>query len=470
MSAPANRLATGILPDSVIRTPNANAYLLTVTLNEALTGEAAQAWLKDITGLVNALQSTFVDGQRAATVNVAFAASFFTDAAGTPRFGLTAAQIPVELTTPPSLPALSAVPAVPGDVLFYVMSLSEAAVATFQSGLSATHGTAVVSDSLELGFQRADGREQFGFRDGLRNIPIEQRPEVVFLDPDRSPEEPEWAAGGSYVAYLKIHQNLEAMAGKTEAEQEQVIGRRKSDGSRLDLPAGTPIAQEGPFEGTACPVSAHIRKAGPRGALHDETRIFRRGVPYLTLNQDGTEDAGLQFVSYQRSLEEFAVIFGRWIENASFPEPGAGLDALLGSPLVTIEKAGFFFSPPWDPRFIGAPIFDPPPPDPCTIGRVVVQKELLGENGQPVLSELGGISFQLLQAGQPVGASFMTDSTGRAISPPVPRGTLVIHEVSPPQGFQQAPDTEVTLTSARALVRVANHVTPGPGPGPVYTG
>jgi Dyp-type peroxidase family len=470
MSAPANRLASGILPDSVIRTPNANAYLLTVTLNEALTAEAVQAWLKDITGLINALQDTLVNGQRAATVNVAFAASFFASATGTPRFGLTAAQIPVELAAPPSLPALSAVPTVPGDVLFYIMSLSEAAVAAFQSGLSATHGTAVVSDSLELGFQRSDGREQFGFRDGLRNIPIPQRPEVVFLDPDRSPEEPAWAAGGSYVAYLKIHQNLEAMAGKTESEQEQAIGRRKSDGSRLDRPLGTPITQEGPFQGTDCPVSAHVRKAGPRGELHDQTRIFRRGVPYLTLNQDGTQDAGLQFVSYQRSLEEFAVIFSRWIENASFPEAGAGVDALIGTSLVTIEKAGFFFSPPSDPRFIGASIFDPPPLDPCTVGRVVVQKELLGENGQPVLSELGGISFQLLQAGQPVGAPFTTDSTGRAISPPVPRGALVVHEVSPPQGFQQAVDTEVTLTGARTLVHVANHVTPGPGPGPIYTG
>ena len=293
---------------------------------------------------------------------------------------------------------------------------------------------------------------------------------MVFLDPDRSPEEPAWTAGGSYLAYLKIHQNTEAMAAKSEPEQEQLIGRRKSDGSRLDLPAGTPIAQEGPFTGTACPVSAHVRKAGPRGELHDGTRIFRRGVPYETLNPDGTQKAGLQFVSYQRSLDEFAAIFGRWMTNPNFPEPGAGTDALLASGVITIEKAGFFFSPPSDPRFIGAPIFDPPPPDPCAIGRIVVQKELLGETGQPVLSELGGISFQLMQGGQPVGGEFRTDSTGRAISQPVPRGQVVIHEVSAPQGFQQPSDTEVTLTKARELVKIANHVTPGPGPGPVYTG
>lgn len=260
------------------------------------------------------------------------------------------------------------------------------------------------------------------------------------------------------------------MAAKSEAEQESIIGRRKADGSRLDLPPSTLIAQEAPFEGSACPVGAHVRKAGPRGALHDQTRIFRRGVPYLTLNPDGTEDAGLQFVSYQRSLGEFAAIFTRWMTNPNFPQEGAGPDALLANGLITIEKAGFFFSPPRDRRYIGAPIFDPPPPDPCAVGRVVVQKHLVDENRAPVLAELGNIEFQVLQEGQPVGATFTTDSTGRAVSPPVPRATaLVVHEVQPPPGFQQAPDTPVTLTKARELVTIVNQRT-HEGPGPIYTG
>jgi deferrochelatase/peroxidase EfeB len=470
MSAPANRLATGILPDPVIRTANANAYLLSVTLNEQLDAEGVKAWLTTVTGLIDTLQGTIEDGRRVATVNVAFAASFFQTVAGAARFGLEASQIPVELAAPPLLPALAGIPPVAGDVLFYIMSTSEAAVAAFENGLSATHPSAITADSTERGFQRSDKREQFGFHDGLRNIPTPERPEVVFLDPDRSPDEPAWAAGGSYVAYLKIRQDLDAMKAKSEAEQEAIIGRRKPDGSRLDLPVGTHVAQEGPFENEICPANAHIRKAGPRGSLHDETRIFRRGVPYLTLNPDGTDEAGLQFVSYQRSLEEFAVIFTRWITNPNFPKEGAGEDALLVGSLITIEKAGFFFSPPRDHRYMGASVFDPPPVDPCAFGRIVVQKQLLDANNQPVLSELGNIEFQVLQEGQNVGPTFKTDSTGRAVSPPVPRDTaLIVHEVSPPTGFQQAPDTPVNLSKARQLVTVVNQRTPE-GPGPVYTG
>ena len=142
---------------------------------------------------------------------------------------------------------------------------------------------------------------------------------------------------------MKIHQNLDAMAAMAEADQEALIGRRKSDGSRLDLPVGTPVADEGPFTDNTCPVTAHIRKAGPRGALHDETTIFRRGVPFLTLNPDGSVDAGLQFVSFQRSLDDFAVIFARWMTNANFPAPGSGPDGLLSSGVISIERAGFFF-------------------------------------------------------------------------------------------------------------------------------
>jgi deferrochelatase/peroxidase EfeB len=462
--------AAGVLPDAVSRDRNSNGYLFAIALQPGLDAPGAQAWLTDLTGLLAALEAPGTDGVRVATAMTAFGASFFQTAAG-PRFGLTATQVPAGLATPPSLPALANVPSAAADVLVYVMSTSEAAVAMFERGLSATRSSGLASVTVELGFQRFDHREAFGFPDGLRNVPPAERPDVVFVNRQRTPEEPVWAAGGSYVAYMKIAQNLDAMAALSEDQQELAIGRRKQDGSRLDLPPGTPVSQESEFAGDACPVTSHVRKVGPRGTLHDETRIFRRGVPYLTLNADGSIDTGLQFVSFQRSLADFALIFGRWMTNVDFPTPGTGQDALLAGGLITIEKAGFFFAPPRDERYIGAPIFDPPPPDPCTTGHIVVQKQLVDANGAPVLAELGNIAFQVLGSdGQPVGGQFTTDSTGRAISPPVPRNQpLVIHEVAPPTGFQQIADVPVTLTQPAELVQVVNHQPPGPAPTPIYS-
>jgi hypothetical protein len=39
-----------------------------------------------------------------------------------------------------------------------------------------------------------------------------------------------------------------------------------------------------------------------------------------------------------------------------------------------------------------------------------------------------------------------------------------------PVGFDLAADTPVTLTQASQLVTIINHETPGPGPGPNYSG
>jgi deferrochelatase/peroxidase EfeB len=468
MIASTPRLAHGILPDAVIRDPNANAYLIGVTLKPQLDAAGVQAWLTQVTTLIDQLQQSDGGGPSRATACVAFGASFFSSE-GNPRFGLPASQAPAELSTPPALPGFA--PAAAADVLFYVMSTSEAVVAAFERGLSTARTAAVAAVWVELGFQRKDRREQFGFLDGLRNVPTAERENVVFVDLDVSPEEPDWAAGGSYMAYIKIRQDLDAMGAKTEAEQQETIGRRKTDGSRLDLPEGTPVNQEGEFAATGCPIGAHVRKVGPRGGRHDDIKIFRRGVPYLTLNSDGSTDAGLQFVSFQCSLENFAVIFTRWMSNPNFPQEGAGQDALFANAVISIEKAGLFFVPARDDRYIGATIFDPPPPDPCATGKIVVHKQLVDLHGQPVLSELGGISFVLNDSsGQPVCSPFTTDSAGRAVSPPVPRNTaLVLHEVSPPQGFQQPADQPVNLTSSRAAVTVVNQRSPE-GPGPIYSG
>ena len=135
---------------------------------------------------------------------------------------------------------------------------------------------------------------------------------------------------------------------------------------------------------------------------------------------------------------------------------------------VAIEKYGFFFVPRQS-LATSPPHLRPAADRPCAVGRVVVQKQLVDTNGQPIFAELGSIQFQILSAGLAIGDPFSTDSSGRAISPPVPRNTpLTVHEVAAPAGFQQAADAEITLTEASQLVAIVNQQIPS-GPTPVYS-
>src|SRR5205823_1889718 len=129
-------------------------------------------------------------------------------------------------------------PTVPGrnigsELLFYLVTPLEARANAFLADLWAQR-PAIQTIAIERGFQRSDGTEPFGFRDGLRNVPREERAEVVYVAADRHLEEPEGAIGGSYMTMIKVTQNYDAFAQLDEAAQEQVIGRKR-DGTRVDL-------------------------------------------------------------------------------------------------------------------------------------------------------------------------------------------------------------------------------------------
>lgn len=458
--------AKGVLPDSVIRDWHADARLIFCHLRPDLSREQVISWLERASELVVALTARQGD-DRAARVAVGLGATFFSQG-GAPRFGLEG-LMPVGLASPPSVPP----PAEPGgqhDVLFYIMSTSEALVADFLRGLAGTRQLGLAEVTIERGFQRRDGREVGGFRDGLRNVPSRQRASTVFVNRDELAEEPGWTEDGTYLAYLKLRQDLDTWSQRSPDQQEQIIGRRLADGSRLDLPGGTNPHSEGEFTDPNVPTpNAHIRKAGPRGANHDPNLIFRRGVPYFSLAPDGSPDAGLQFVSFQASLDAFDVILNRWMLNPDFPTQGSQPDRLFTEGIVTVQKAGFYFVPPYDERFIAAPLFDPPKPDPTPrkTGRVLIRKRLLDPNGAPVVADLSGAGFQVFdQSGNAIGEVFVTDPRGHATSPEVPvRTPLSVREVQPLANAQPVDPIKLTIEHHREVVRVDNR-TAAPGPVP----
>lgn len=458
------RQARGVLPrrkDWVIADPRAEGLFVFVTLRPDMDQAAAVAWLGRVDELIADLRSAAdADGRRLATVATGFAATFFS-ANGQPRFPGVEAPAGL-LEAPPTMPSGEAIV---GDVAFYMMAVTEAVAARFLTGLWSTRPD-LTGLRVERGHQRTDGTEVFGFKDGLRNVARSARPRVVLVDRDRLPEEPWWADNGTYLAYMRIAQNIDSFAALDTAAQERVMGRAH-DGRRLDLPTGSDPKAEPEFTTAEPPTSSHVRKAGPRGADRDRTLIFRRGLPFVEAGADGVLRAGLQFASFQASLDQFRVVFNRWMMNPNFPQPAPGRpDDLFSQGHVTVERWGFFFVPPDTDDPVGTIMFKTAPSRrKPKVGRVAVRKRVLDETGAEAMVDLANFRFRVLDAaGVQIGDEFVTDSAGHALSGELPvAADYTLEELAPPGGVQGSAPIPFRLEAARKVIRVENKVVPGGG-------
>lgn len=450
-----NAIADGVLPDAVSRDPRAESWLVFV---DFAAGANVQNWLQQVaTPAVAALTTRQTATGQVAVCTPGFGASLFAKAnqsANAPH-GLTAPAFPAQVPTDAH------------DVFFYVFSTSDAQVATFLRAINSDPQAKI--SVIERGYQRANGREVFGQRDGLRNvIPITDRPLVAFVDNDQ-PDEPDWSRGGAYMAYLKIIQNVAAWSALDMDAQATVIGRRL-DGSRLDLPPGEDPSSEGPFAAgtTPPPTTSHVRKAGPRGANEDTVHILRRGTPFIECD-GGNLTEGLQFVSYQASMDDFTTILQRWMLNQAFPISNTGLDALFdpAKNLTTIVKGGVYFAVPHDDRFIGAGVFDPLGGN--NVGALVVRVTLNDSSGNPDMTgSLEGAVIDVASATGAVLASGITDAAGHVTIKGLPVGqALTVTEATPPPGTQVSGQASQTVTldrCERTVVTFVNtHTVPGYG-------
>jgi deferrochelatase/peroxidase EfeB len=170
----------------------------------------------------------------------------------------------------------------------------------------------------QLGFGRtsmttttqATPRNLFGFKDGTANILADDKAgldEHVWVG---ASDEPGWMAGGSYLVARKIAMIIESWDRVRLSEQQRIIGRSKGEGAPL---SGGGEFTEPNFEAkdasgrAAIDVASHVRLAHPK--LNDGVRILRRGYNFVDGNNDlGRLDAGLFFLSYQRSPEQFVKI------------------------------------------------------------------------------------------------------------------------------------------------------------------
>ncbi len=252
------------------------------------------------------------------TINFGFGPTLFTDASGADRFGL-ASRTPPLLAPLPRFAGDALVPASSGgDLCIQACSDDpQVAVHAIRNLSRIAFGRAALRWS-QLGFGRtsststsqATARNLFGFKDGTANIKVEQGSAV---DADvwvPASDGPAWLAGGSYLVARKIRMVIENWDRTRLGEQQRVIGRDKGEGAPLS--GGTeftePDFQAKAADGTAkIDEAAHVRLAHPD--FNKGVRLLRRGYNFADGNdQLGRLDAGLFFISFQRSPEQFIAI------------------------------------------------------------------------------------------------------------------------------------------------------------------
>ncbi|MEO5535446.1 MAG: iron uptake transporter deferrochelatase/peroxidase subunit [Pseudolysinimonas sp.] len=282
------------------------------------------------------------------TITFGFGPGLFDD-----RFGLTNRRPDALRPLPPFAFDLLEEPISGGDLCIQACAHDpQVAVHAIRNLTRIAFGTALIRWT-QLGFGRTSStstsqvtpRNLFGFKDGTANIKSEDPSavgEYVWVGDDDQP----WMQNGTYLVTRKIRMTIENWDRTALAEQENIIGRTKDAGAPLtgtgefdepDLKLGTTSGN------TVIPPDAHIRLAHPDVVA---TRILRRGYNFVDgSNGLGQLDAGLFFISMQRSPEQFSTVqrslskdamneYIRHVSSAVFAvPPGAHSGSFVGAGL-----------------------------------------------------------------------------------------------------------------------------------------
>lgn len=112
---------------------------------------------------------------------------------------------------------------------------------------------------------------------------------------------PGWMANGSYVVVRRIRMLLDDWEKRSAAEQEKVIGRRKSDGAPLSgggEHTEPDLEKRGKDGSVAIAANAHIRVTSPD--TNAGAAMLRRPFSFHDgFRDDGSPDAGLLFLAWQ---------------------------------------------------------------------------------------------------------------------------------------------------------------------------
>lgn len=161
-------------------------------------------------------------------------------------------------------------------------------------------------------FRHGAGLDLTGYEDGTENPQDEDAVDAAVVAGVGAGLD-----GGSFAAIQQWRHQLWAFAALPQAEQDDIIGRRKSDNEELD----------------EAPESAHVKRTAQE-SFEPEAFVVRRSMPWTA-----GADAGLMFLAFGRSLDAFEA----QLRRMSGLEDGI-VDALyrFSRPLT----GGYYWCPP----------------------------------------------------------------------------------------------------------------------------
>ncbi|WP_018348175.1 Dyp-type peroxidase [Longispora albida] len=187
-----------------------------------------------------------------------------------------------------------------GDLMVQVRGTDQLAVSLASAALSTVDG--VQLRWRQRGFHAE--RNLLGFLDGTENPrgPEELASEVWLAGPGR-------VAGGTIAVIRRLRLDLAGFAALPVTRQEEIIGRRRADGEPLSGGGTVSLAAKSADGEYLIPPTAHVRRA--HRLATGSGMMLRQGYSY----DNGWDDRGLLFISYQRDLRTFTATQHRMDEG-----------------------------------------------------------------------------------------------------------------------------------------------------------
>jgi Dyp-type peroxidase family len=218
----------------------------------------------------------------------------------------------------------------------------------------------------------ASGELLLGYADEAGELPPAPLPHLL-------------ANNSTFMVYRKLHQNVgrfrqyldekgSAYPGGKEKLAAKFVGRWR-DGTPLELSPDRedPAIVADPNRnvnfsfgkdptGSACPISAHVRRVNPRdafgfhGKLTDRRRVTRRGLPYGSYVPEGQsvndkEERGVAFMALNASFaRQYEFIQQQWVEYGNDSHQGNDKDPLIGNHGPTPNGGRFVVQGSDDPK------------------------------------------------------------------------------------------------------------------------